>query len=371
MTTPPERTPPCILVVDDTIANLRLLTDLLDNRGFDVRPVTSGRMALAMAEHSPPDLVLLDISMPEMDGFEVCKALKAADSTRDVPVIFLTALTETNEKVRAFEFGAVDYITKPFQFEEVLARVETHLALRQARRDVVESLDKLHQAEQLREQLSHMVVHDMRNVLMVAAGYLSLIEMAVPDTGELADDVKHAQRAMSTATRMTQDLIDLSRLESGEMPIVRTDTDLVALAREVTMAVAAVDDRMLVRVAHGGVLSVSCDVELMRRVLHNLLTNAAKYTPEGSTVDIAFEHETGFLRVTIDDEGPGVPEELRQRIFDKFVIGTATARARSHSAGLGLAFCKLAVQAHGGDVGVESRAPHGSRFWFTLPSPTH
>ncbi len=123
-----------VLVVDDTVENLRVLSDLLSEQGYEVRAVTSGRQALQAVEHDPPDLILLDITMPDMDGFEVCRRLRATEWSKDVPVIFLTALTATADKLRAFDAGGVDYVTKPFQFEEVLARVRTHVALRRARR---------------------------------------------------------------------------------------------------------------------------------------------------------------------------------------------------------------------------------------------
>src|SRR5262245_56741864 len=119
-----------VLVVDDTVDSLRLLSDLLGQQGYEVRAVTNGRQALQAVEHDPPDLILCDITMPDMDGYEVCRRLRAAEQSKDVPVIFLTALTETADKVRAFDAGGVDYVTKPFQFAEVLARVRTHVALR-------------------------------------------------------------------------------------------------------------------------------------------------------------------------------------------------------------------------------------------------
>ena len=164
-----ETHPASVLVVDDTIENLRLLSDLLGEHGYEVRAVTNGRQALQAVERDPPDLILLDISMPEMDGYEVCRRLKASERSQDVPVIFLTALTDTADKVRAFEAGGVDYVTKPFQVEEVLARVKTHVALRRAQADLADSYARLRALEQLRDDLVHMVVHDMRSPLPVAA----------------------------------------------------------------------------------------------------------------------------------------------------------------------------------------------------------
>ena len=154
-----------VLVVDDGIDNLRLLSDFLGEHGYEVRAVTTGRQALQAVEHDPPDLILLDITMPEMNGYEVCQRLKAKDRSRDVPVIFLTSLTDTADKVRAFDAGGVDYVTKPFQFDEVLARVKTHVALRRAQAELADSYTRLRALEQLRDDLVRMVVHDMGSPL--------------------------------------------------------------------------------------------------------------------------------------------------------------------------------------------------------------
>ena len=185
-----------MLVVDDTIENLRLLSDLLGEHGYEVRAVTNGRQALQAAEHDPPDLILLDITMPEMDGYEVCRRLRAGRASRDVPVIFLTALTDTADKVLAFDAGGVDYVTKPFQFEEVLARVKTHVALRRAQSALAESYARLRDLEQLRDDLVHMVVHDMRSPLTALLIRLRILRTA-PGPRSAATPGEPASRARS------------------------------------------------------------------------------------------------------------------------------------------------------------------------------
>ena len=168
--------PSSILIVDDIAENLRVLSGMLTVRGFDVRPVTSGREALQVLAHEPPDLVLLDVMMPEMNGFEVCVKLRENRDWKEIPVIFLTALTDVADKVKGFAAGGTDYITKPFQIEEVLARVENQLALREARRQLSESLDRLRELERLRDDLVHMIVHDMRSPLAVLIGRLEQLK---------------------------------------------------------------------------------------------------------------------------------------------------------------------------------------------------
>ena len=357
-----------VLVVDDTIENLRLLSSVLGEQGYDVRAVPSGRQALQSVDHDPPDLILLDISMPEMDGYEVCRQLRAKEGSRMVPVIFLTALTETSDKVRAFETGAVDYITKPFQLDEVLARVRTHVALRRAQAALTESYGRLRQLEQLRDDLVHMIVHDMRSpltALLIRLRILTGRRSSLDDA--LREDLLEAVQSAEDVSRMANDLLDVSRLEGGKMPLERASWDLTRIAGDVRTALATLDPERFIEIDSAEPMEVSCDGALVRRTIENLVSNGIRHTPPGTPVRISLVREGSRVRVAVHDEGPGVPAEAREKIFEKF--GTIeTRRDRTyHSAGLGLAFCKLAVDAHGGSIGVEPRLPAGSTFWFELP----
>ena len=216
--------PASVLVVDDTIENLRLLSSMLEEHGYEVRPVTNGRQALQAVERDPPDLILLDITMPEMDGYEVCRRLKANDRSKDVPVIFLTALTDTADKVRAFDVGGVDYITKPFQFEEVLARVKTHVALRRAQVALADSYDRLRSAGAAARRPR---AHDRSRHAIAAAGAPRQPRPA----GRARRGARRRQPRRSCGPRsgrakelgrMVNNLLDVSRLEDGKMPIERS-----------------------------------------------------------------------------------------------------------------------------------------------------
>ncbi len=168
--------PPNIMVVDDTPANLKLLEDMLKARGYQVCSYPCGRLALAAAASQSPDLILLDVNMPEMNGYEVCKHLKADAKLKDIPVLFISALSETSDKVKAFSCGGVDYVTKPFRFEEVYARVETHLELRRQKRELQENYARLRELEDLKENLVLMIIHDLRSPAALISGYLDLIK---------------------------------------------------------------------------------------------------------------------------------------------------------------------------------------------------
>ena len=358
-----------VLVVDDTVENLRVLSDLLGKQGYEVRAVTSGRQALHAVEHDPPDLILLDITMPDMDGFEVCRRLRATEWSKDVPVIFLTALTATADKLRAFDAGGVDYVTKPFQFEEVLARVRTHVALRRAQTALADSYKGLRALEQLRDDLVHMIVHDMRSPLTALQIDLNLLKGPAAALSEVSrQGLQAAVDSVKALNRMANDLLDVSRLEEGKMPIDRAEWDLTQIASEVRSALRNIDRERPIDIETAGPVRATCDGPLVRRVLENLVSNGIRHTPAGSRIRISLASDRGRVRVEVHDQGRGVPPEAREKIFEKFGALQARHERTYHSVGLGLAFCKLAIRAQGGTIGVDSGEPAGSTFWFELPA---
>jgi signal transduction histidine kinase len=361
-----------VLVVDDTLENLRLLSSMLGARGYEVRAVTSGRQALQAAERDPPDLILLDINMPEMNGYEVCERFKAHPVLKDIPVIFLTALGDVADKVKAFDAGGIDYITKPFQVEEVQARVKTHVALRRASIELNESYRRLSTLEKLRDDLVHMVVHDMRSPLTVLSGHLALLRESAEGTllPEAAEDLRMAERSARTLSRMVNDLLDVSRLETHKLPIHASEHDLSAIVEEVCAELGTLDRGRTIRLELPGPHVVSCDMSLMKRVIENLVGNAIKHTPAGVGFTVTLLPGSDSTRVEVKDQGAGVPVEARERIFEKFETLAARTQQRYDSVGLGLAFCKLAVEAHGGRIGVVPGEARGSVFFFELPTLT-
>jgi two-component system, sensor histidine kinase and response regulator len=359
-----------ILVVDDTVENLQLLASMLSAHGYEVRPVTNGRDALTAARSDPPELILLDVTMPEMDGYEVCARLKESAELREIPVIFLTALSSTADKVKAFEAGGADYVTKPFQLDEVLARIRVHVALRRSRLELLASYERLRGLEKLREDLVQMVVHDMRSPLSGLIQLLNLIQTDPACTlGEGAmTDLQIAVQAATGLNGLANDLLDVSRLEEDKLPLDRRPNDVVAICRDVLARVAPFDRTRRLDLEAAGVMPAHCDRRVVERVLENLVGNAMKHTPSRGRVWVSAVAGPGRVRVAVHDEGPGVPVEARSKIFEKFGTIAARHEGHYHSAGLGLTFCKLAVEAHGGSIGVDGGASVGSVFWFELPA---
>jgi len=364
--------PPNILMVDDTPANLALLSDMLKGRGYTVRAAVSGKLALLAARSTPPDLILLDISMPEMNGYEVCRRLKEDEQLKDIPVVFLSALSETLDIVSAFAAGGVDYITKPFQLAEVEARVDTHLELRRQKRLVQEALDELREVETLRDGLVHMIVHDLRSPLTGIYAYLELIKETAPGvlTAKLRGYIDDALKSAQQMVGIVSDILDTSRLEAGQLKPAQEYFELEGSVDESIAGLAALSGtRKISFVRSERPAIVRADKGLVLRVIQNLLANALKFTPEGGLISVSVTGAGGSLRLSFSDNGPGIAPEYREKIFKKFAQVELPAGRQKYSTGLGLAFCKLAVEAHGGRIGVDSVEGKGSTFWFELPAP--
>lgn len=351
ITQPPPA--PNILIVDDTPANVLLLVRMLAERGYNPRPVLSGKLALQAARAEPPDLILLDVTMPDMNGYEVCEHLKADAALKEIPVIFISARHETLDKVKAFRVGGVDYVTKPFQFEEVDARVKTHLRLRRL--------------EKLRDDLTHMVVHDLNNPLLVIFGLLNVLELNEGQnlSANARKFVALARLSAEELRHLIRSILDISKMEAGEMKLQREPCDLATLIRVAVAATQPLPGNRTVTVdAPDAPLTVLADVTLIRRVLQNLLGNAVRYTPAGGDVRVVVTPSGNAIRVAVIDTGPGIAPEYHQRIFEKF--SQVEDPEHHQGTGLGLTFCKLAVEAHGGRIGVESAVGKGSTFWLTF-----
>ncbi|OGV71934.1 MAG: hypothetical protein A3K19_07495 [Lentisphaerae bacterium RIFOXYB12_FULL_65_16] len=375
--TPGKSPQASVILVDDTPANLQVLSGMLRDCGYKPRSFPNGRLALQAAAKEPPDLILLDILMPEMDGYETCRRLKEDERLRSVPVIFISALSETLDKVKAFQCGGVDYITKPFQFEEVEARVRTHVAIKRLQaelagqyRSLQMSYEDLRRLEALRDNLTRMVVHDMRGPLMVMQGYLQMLQVKLKDRIDEKERGFFAETSVSCngLVEMVSSLLEVSRLEEGKMPLRLAESDLRDLAAKAVRTYEPMLRRCALAVsAPPGSVTVICDPDLIERVFANLVGNAVKFTPPEGSVEVRFRPAEGEVRVEVVDTGPGVPHEYHAKIFEKFGQVEARREGRKYSTGLGLTFCKLAVETHGGAIGVDSDAGKGSTFWFVLP----
>jgi len=364
-------TPRNIIVVDDDPITLRIQEKMLRDWGYKATPIISGRQAIEAIRSNPPDLIILDINMPEMDGYAVCEELKKDPQTAAIPVIFISAYNETSEKVRAFKAGGVDYITKPFQPDEVRARLATHLDLLAKARALKLSYEKLRRSETMRDAMINMVIHDLRSPLTSIG--LSM-EYLYGEAQETLDEdsaalLSEAVKSVKWMGHMINSMLDLHKLETGQVKLSFADCDFSAIVREGVKSIRDMTTNCaIVTEPFSGSAMVKADKGILLRVVESLVGNTVKMVSEGATVRVGLREEPGFFRLRVRDDSTPIPSEFHGLLFDKYNATKVRAMKRSYSTGLGLPFCKAAAEAHGGSVGLESHPENGNTFWILLPA---
>ncbi len=371
---PPSTIPPIgsVMVVDDHEPNRTLLREILELNGHRVVECTGGDEALAEVGRSPPDLVLLDVNMPGLSGLEVCRRLRADPVTASLPVILVTSLTHREQRLEGIAAGANDYLTKPIDRSDLLLRVTNALHLRALHRTLDAQYQHLREVENLRDSLVQLLVHDLRSPLTGIMAYLDLIrgdamELSHPT---LLTDIEEMGRNVRQMAEMVSTVLDVSRLESAAMPIHLVSVDLGALAADVILSLGGGQRVPIDLAAPPEPVFADADPELIGRVLANLVGNAIKFTPREGRVGIEVRMTAAGPEARVSDTGPGIAPEYHAKVFEKFGQVSQGAMRSPRSSGLGLTFCKLALEAHGGTIGLESEIDRGSTFWFRLP-PAH
>jgi two-component system, sensor histidine kinase and response regulator len=370
--------PGTVLVVDDNPNNLSVLVSLLREFGYKPLIAEDGESAITQIAYAKPDIILLDVMMPGIDGFETCDRLKSHPETTEIPIIFMTALSDTIDKVKGFNLGAVDYITKPFDHEEVLVRLRTHLTIQNLNISLKQEIEERKRAEKALWVFLHAVSHDLRNPV-------TGMNMVLQNFLEGSDDKIILNRGV--VERMTQSNTRLLNLIDSLLESHANDIQGIALKRtpvklsEIVQG-AAYDLDPILKASHTTLLnqigadlpSVNVDALQVGRVFQNLIANAVKHNAPGLNIKITAqiqatedtaESSPQMLLCTVEDNGTGVPPEQCENMFELYAQGVS--KRRSLGLGLGLYICKQIIDAHGGSIGIKSEVNVGSQFWFTLP----
>ena len=369
----PDTGAPIVLVVDDTPANLGLVVECLEGQNLRVAIARDGEEALRRAELAQPDLILLDVMMPGMDGFDTCRRLKATDRTRDIPVIFMTSLTRTEEKVAGFRAGAVDYITKPLQMEELAARVNTHLKLR--------ALQKLQEAQNVRLQrevktrqqaeealiemihgvrnVSNAIAHDLRTPLTELRSRLESLVLTLKrqDNEAILPDVESALTDVDRVIGIFNALLRLAEIDAGVRRSGFVSCDVEAIVSDAVEFYQPVAElrRVTLSIAASAQLVTMADPLLLAQAIGNLIDNALKYARDGGAINVIAVRRGDMIAISVIDDGPGIPDEEKPRVTERFYRGDASRG--TPGVGLGLALVKAVATLHRGSLEFADNRP--------------
>ena len=369
-----EKSRPCILVVDDTPENIDVINGVLGDR-YRLKVALHGKKALKIAESdNPPDLILLDIMMPEMDGYEVCQRLKQNDRTASIPVVFLTAKSEIADEAKGFELGAVDYITKPISPPIVQARVKTHLDLRQTQTELEEAREKAEAATRAKSDFLANMSHEIRTPLNGLVANLEFLKLSSIDQDQ-HEYVQSAQFCTDALLGIIGDILDLSKIEAGKLEIESVPTSMATTVQEVRSIMLyraqEKDLQLSIQIDPSIPLTIKSDPLRIRQILMNLVGNSVKFTEEGGILMRVRRHtdaqNESRLRFEVIDSGVGFPPKKAQTLFEAFSQADTSTTRVFGGTGLGLTICKRLVEMMGGEIFCAGQPGVGAVFGFEIP----
>lgn len=381
-----------ILVVDDSLVNLAALNEILEQQGFNVLLANSGQRALTVAKENRPDLILLDVVMSGWDGYETCQQIKADSKLSNIPILFISGLGDTQNKIKAFQAGGVDYVSKPFQNDELLARVATHIELSKLRSNLEKEVEnqtakirslmselqlsyqKAHEGSVLKTQFLRNISHEFRTPMNIILG---VTEEMVQDTPMNDEQVQMAEEVLRSGKLLLGILDNMLRFAeqfSGELTQETSSFEVRELIDDCIKNVtpAALNKKLAIhQILPSDLPIVSGNYDHLREILNKFLENAIKFTPSGkieTKVDVVEDFGKQVeLRFTITDTGIGISLDQQERLFQSFTQGDGSTTREYGGLGMGLALAKLYCDNMGGELGVDSTVGKGSSFWFQIP----
>ena len=369
---------PKVLIVDDDKENVDLIAYFLKPQNYQVITAHDGVEALRLVESENPDIILLDIKLPKMDGFQVCERIKKNHYSRFIPIIMITALKDLKSKIRSLEAGADDFISKPFENIELLTRVKSllrikkyHDELEEKNRELEEKNKALIRMDQFKEELNHLIVHDMKNPIFVIQGNLQMLTMGMDDSmGHLKKYVSRIDRSTQNLLRMVMNLIDITKIESGSMSL---KLELASLNDVLDKSIQKLKDfpefvgkEFNVKLADQ-IPYMKMDISVMERVFDNLLGFAIANVPSDGRVDVETFKTEETIGALVHDYGQQIPLKYGDNVFNKFRQVEIKKEGYRVGRGLGLTFCNLAIEAHGGKMYLDEKNTVGNRIVIELP----
>lgn len=361
-----------ILIVDDVMSNVLLLKVLLTNEKFAIATASNGRQALEQVEKENPDLVLLDVMMPDMSGFEVAQHLKSNPNTADIPIIFLTALNSTADIVKGFQVGANDFISKPFNKEELIIRVTHQISLVAAKRLILSKTEELQRTIAGRDKLYSVIAHDLRSPMGSIKMVLNMLILNLPSKkigAEMYELLMMANQTTEDVFSLLDNLLKWTKSQIGKLNVVYQDVDLVEVTDgviEIFSMVASLK-KIRIREMKPEKMMVNADIDMLKTVVRNLLSNAIKFSKENSEVLVKMEEVDGMAVVSVQDHGCGISEEGQKKLLHTDTHFSTFGTNNEEGSGLGLLLCKDFVVKNGGKLWFTSKEGEGSIFSFSIP----
>lgn len=361
-----------ILIVDDVMSNVLLLKVLLTNEKFAIATASNGRQALEQVEKENPDLVLLDVMMPDMSGFEVAQHLKSNPNTADIPIIFLTALNSTADIVKGFQVGANDFISKPFNKEELIIRVTHQISLVAAKRLILSKTEEPQRTIAERDKLYSVIAHDLRSPMGSIKMVLNMLILNLPSEkigAEMYELLTMANQTTEDVFSLLDNLLKWTKSQIGKLNVVYQDVDLVEVTDgviEIFSMVASLK-KIRIREMKPEKMMVNADIDMLKTVVRNLLSNAIKFSKENSEVLVKMEEVDGMAVVSVQDYGCGISEEGQKKLLHTDTHFSTFGTNNEEGSGLGLLLCKDFVVKNGGKLWFTSKEGEGSIFSFSIP----
>lgn len=360
-----------ILIVDDVVSNVLLLKILLTNEKFQVCTASNGKMCIEMAKSEHPDLILLDVMMPDLNGFDTAVILKKDPETQEIPIIFLTALNNPSDLVKGFQVGANDFLTKPFNKEELIMRVMHQIQLVAAKRIIIRQNEELKRTISNRDKMYSVIAHDLRSPMASIRMVLNLA-VNVVSKEVVGDEIFGLLDKANRESEETHDLLDnllkWTKSQTGRLSVVYQELDLddiVPGVVDIFRMIAEMKKIELKYIPADEKLIVHADNDMIKTIIRNFLSNAVKFTPEGKSVEVFYKREGDFARISVRDHGVGIEPDRVEAIFH--TGETTYGTGGEEGSGLGLQLCQDFARKNGGDARVESTLGEGSTFSFTIP----